>query len=287
MADFFNVGDTVARKSYNMDVIFKITEINGENANLAGLTVRILADSPLYDLIKVEKENIERVNNKIEDRCLEVIKNRNVMYKNTYYNVMKEELNQYMKQDVPRSYIKTGVILHLDGDKEYADKCRILYSRLGINNYVYYVKEEEQPKCVYALLEKIKPNILVLTGHDALKKRTHDIYDINNYKNSRYFAEAVLEARRYEHNLDSLAIFAGACQSYYEAIITAGANFASSPKRVLIDVMDPIIVAENIAMTTVDRYVKLNGIIMNTREGIKGIGGVQTRGMAREGLPKF
>ena len=287
MADFFKVGDSVARKSYNMDVIFKITEINGENANLAGLTVRILADSPLYDLKKVARENIEKINNKIEDRCMQVIKTRNTMYKNTYYNVMKEELNKYMKQDMPRSYMKAGIILHLDGDKEYADKCRILYSRLGINNFVYYVKEEEQPKCVYALLEKIKPNILVLTGHDALKKRTHDIYDINNYKNSRFFAEAVLEARRYEHNLDNLAIFAGACQSYYEAIITAGANFASSPKRVLIDVMDPIIVAENIAMTPVDRYVKLSNIIMNTREGIKGIGGLQTKGMAREGLPKF
>ena len=28
-----------------------------------------------------------------------------------------------------------------------------------------------------------------------------------------------------------LAIFAGACQSYYEAIMAAGANFASSPRK--------------------------------------------------------
>lgn len=32
-----------------------------------------------------------------------------------------------------------------------------------------------------------------------------------------------------------LVIFAGACQSYFEAIISAGANFASSPARILID----------------------------------------------------
>ncbi len=285
---FFKVGDTVARKSYNLDVIFKITEINGENASLAGLTVRILADAPLYDLQKIDKENVDRVKIKVENRCMQVLKNRNNMFNYNQYNqIMKEEINKYMKQDVPRSYIKPGIILHLDGDKEYADKCRIMYSRLGIINYVYYIKEEEQPKCVYALLQKINPDILVLTGHDAIKKRTHDIYDINNYKNSKYYAEAVKEARRYEHNMDSLAIYAGACQSYYEAIITAGANFASSPKRVLIDVMDPIIVAENIAITPVDKYVKLNTIITNTREGIKGIGGVQTKGMAREGLPAF
>lgn len=285
---FFQIGDTVARKSYGLDVVFKITEINGENAHLAGLTVRILADAPLYDLQKVSKENVEKARNRVENRYMQAVRNRNNIYNYTKYNqIFNEEINKYIKQDIPRSYIKTGVILHLDGDKEYADKCRIMYSRLGIINYVYYVKEEEQPKCIYALLQKIHPNILVLTGHDAIKKRSHDIYDINNYKNSKYFVEAVREARRYEHNMDSLAIYAGACQSYYEAIITAGANFASSPKRVLIDVMDPIIVAENIATTPVDKYVKLSSIITNTREGIKGIGGVQTKGMAREGLPAF
>lgn len=283
----FSIGDTVARKSYNLDVIFKITEINGEVASLAGLTVRILADAPLYDLKKVTKENLEKINNKIEDRYNRVIKTRGYMYKNPYNNIMKEEFNKYIKQDIPRTYLKAGSILHLDGDKEYADKCRILYSRLGINNYVYYIKEEEQPKCVYALLEKIKPSVLVLTGHDAIKKRSHDIYDINNYKNSKFFVDAVLEARRYDHNLDGLAIYAGACQSYYEAIITAGANFASSPKRVLIDIMDPIIVAESISTTPVDKYVQLNTIIANTREGVRGIGGVQTKGMAREEFPYF
>ncbi len=41
-------------------------------------------------------------------------------------------------------------------------------------------------------------------------------------------------------------IFAGACQSYFEAIISAGANFASSPARILIDFLDPIMVAEKL-----------------------------------------
>ncbi len=33
--------------------------------------------------------------------------------------------------------------------------------------------------------------------------------------------------------MDELVIFAGACQSHYEEIIKAGANFASSPHRIL------------------------------------------------------
>ena len=116
-------------------------------------------------------------------------------------------------------------------------------------------------------------------------KRRNDIYNIDNYKNSKYYIQAVLEARKYEHNLDNLVIFAGACQSYYEAIISAGANFASAPKRVLIDMMDPLIVAETIAYTPVNEFVPLENIISNTREGINGIGGLQTRGQYRVGMP--
>ena len=70
-----------------------------------------------------------------------------------------------------------------------------------------------------------------------------------------------------------------------EELIKAGANFASAPKRVLIDMLDPIIVAESVAYTPVDKFVPLAGIIANTREGLKGIGGVQTRGQYREGMP--
>lgn len=43
----FKIGDTVARKSYNYDVLFKITGIRGEMVDLVGMTVRILADAPI------------------------------------------------------------------------------------------------------------------------------------------------------------------------------------------------------------------------------------------------
>ena len=123
------------------------------------------------------------------------------------------------------------IILHIDGDLEYANKSRELYKKMGIKAYVYNIPEQEQYKQVYQLLQKIRPNILILTGHDAFIKRRNDIYNIDNYKNSKFYVQSVLEARRYEHNLDNLVIFAGACQSYYEAIMAAGANFASSPRK--------------------------------------------------------
>ncbi len=156
---------------------------------------------------------------------------------------------------------------------------------MGLTTYVYNIPESEQYKQVYSLLQRIRPNILILTGHDAFMKKRNDIYNIDNYKNSKFYVQGVLEARRYEHNLDNLVIFAGACQSYYEALVSAGANFASAPKRVLIDMMDPLIVAETIAYTPVDKYIPLSNILSNTREGINGIGGLQTRGQLRTGMP--
>ncbi|MEG0073007.1 MAG: sporulation peptidase YabG [Clostridia bacterium] len=302
MREILNVGDIVSRKSYNNDLVFKIINIKGEIADLAGITVRIAADANIRDLVKLERNKIDRILNE-NDELLKVKINRSysrICCKshnsyNSYYNpksinkVIREDLNEYTNSStlIGKQYKKPGVILHLDGDKEYTDKCRILYSRMGLVNYVYHIPESEQSKYVYNLLEKIKPNILVVTGHDAFSKRSSDIYNINSYKNSKYFVESVNEARRYDHNMDSLVIYAGACQSYYEALITAGANFASSPKRVLIDIMDPIIVAQAIAYTPVDNYISLANIIANTREGIKGIGGMQTKGQCREGLPAF
>ena len=44
-------------------------------------------------------------------------------------------------------------------------------------------------------------------------------------------------------------IIAGACQSNYEDLIKAGANFASSPKRINIHALDPAIIAVSISKT--------------------------------------
>ena len=103
--------------------------------------------------------------------------------------------------------------------------------------------------------------------------------DIYNYRNSRHFIQTVKEARRYDetHN-KNLVIFAGACQSYFEALMSAGANFASSPKRVLIDFADPLIVAEKVATTENYKYITINDIANELRDGTNGIGGTGANG---------
>ena len=286
----FRIGDIVARKSYKYDVLFKIVGFNSNGlVDLVGINVRITADAYEYDLRLIEKEELQIKLKNIEmnrkDRINRSINSMNRKNYNGYYN------KQYRENIAPEIYAKDkmykrpGRVLHIDGDEEYTTKCRELYKKLGINAYVLNIEEKEQYRQVYNLLKKLNPDILVLTGHDAFIKRRNDIYNIDNYKNSKYFVQAVLEARRYEHSLDDLVMYAGSCQSYYEAIISAGANFASAPKRVLIDMTDPIIVAQTIAYTPVNEIVSLDNIFYNTREGMNGIGGIQTKGQYRIGMP--
>ena len=124
----------------------------------------------------------------------------------------------------------TGKILHLDGDKKYSQKAYMYYKKMGLNSVVKNIPEYKQPEEVYDLLKRYNPDILVITGHDSMLKKGRDYYNLYNYKNSKYFIQTIKEARRFDKNYNkNLVIFAGACQSYFEALIAAGANFASSP----------------------------------------------------------
>ena len=149
---------------------------------------------------------------------------------------------------------------------------------MGVRAVVKNIKEKTQPMMVYSLLKYYKPDILVITGHDGMIIKEHNYYDLYNYRNSRYFIETVKEARRYEKDYNAdLTIFAGACQSYFEALMQAGANFASSPARILIDIMDPLIVAKTVATTDEFKYIMIEDIENELRDGKRGIGGIGAR----------
>ena len=57
----FKVGDIVARRSYNYDVLFKIKNIRSDMADLVGITVRIVADAPIYDLKYIPPEESNKI----------------------------------------------------------------------------------------------------------------------------------------------------------------------------------------------------------------------------------
>ena len=175
--------------------------------------------------------------------------------------------------------IITGKILHLDGDRRYSQKSYNYYKKLGLNAIVKNIPEYKQPKEVYRLLKIYNPDILVITGHDGMIKRGTNYNDVYNYRNSRHFISTVKEARRYDkENNKKTVIFAGACQSYFEAIMSAGANFASSPARILIDFVDPLVVAEKVATTEQYKYITIDDIAKELRDGKKGVGGIGSNG---------
>lgn len=259
----FKKGDIVGRISYNKDVIFEITDIIKVNNNniyiLKGITERIQADSIKEDLELIDKrivqDRIRNIENKMTKRIEECLKNQNRTIKN----------------------IELGKILHLDGDKRYSEKSMKYYKSLGLNAIVKNIPENRQAQVIKELLERYKPDILIITGHDGMIKKGTGFNDIYNYRNSRYFINTVNEARKWSQNKD-LAIFAGACQSYYEAIMASGANFASSPGRIMIDFIDPLIVAERIATTENTKYLTIRDIKDELRDGEQGIGGIGTMG---------
>ena len=174
--------------------------------------------------------------------------------------------------------IRTGKILHLDGDRRYSIKSVNYYKKMGLNAIVKSIPENIQPLLVRQLLEKYNPDILVVTGHDEMLKKGMNYSNIHNYRNSQNFIYTVKEARKWAKPSKKLVIFAGACQSFFEAIIEAGANFASSPGRILIDFKDPLIVAEKIALTDETKFISGYEISKIIKEGMKGVGGIGATG---------
>lgn len=255
-------GDNVTRNSYNNDIIFKVDKIiktsnNVKVAILKGIDIRIVADAQIQDLKLVSRQ--EKQDSEAE-------------FEKKFKNINNNDDERI------KGIIKTGKILHLDGDKKYAGKSIMYYKKMGLNAVVKNIAENKQPKVIKQLLMLYNPDILVITGHDGMIKKGYNYNDIYNYRNSRYFVETVIRARRWEQGANRMAIFAGACQSYYEAIMEAGANFASSPARILIDFKDPLIVAEKIAITDANKYVTINDIKDELRDGENGVSGIGSRG---------
>lgn len=263
-------GDIVGRKSYGKDVFFIVdnilkTRLDNQFALLKGLNIRVMADSPLEDLEIISKEDV--INSiRLSDINLE-----------ERIKIGKSKVNNFLK----RQKIYTGKILHLDGDRKYSEKSARYYNRIGLNAVVKNIAENRQSKVVMPLLNKYNPDILIITGHDAMLKNGSNYNNIYNYRNSRHFIDTVKEARKWGANSDKLVIFAGACQSFYEGIMSAGADFASSPGRILIDFVDPLIVAEKIAITEEYIFVSSSEISREIKEGARGVSGIGARGKSK------
>ena len=281
------IGDIVVRKSYDKDITFKIIDVKKENGNtiyiLKGINIRIIADSKKDDLEKVGKEFVGEKDKILNSRVRKAIKNAVSLRGDI---ASRSNKSSKVKPSNELMFGRPGKILHVDGDDEYMETCLKVYKQLSLDAVGKAIPEREQPNVIVDLVKEYKPDIVVLTGHDGVIKNADDYLDLDCYRNSKYYMESVKALRNYNSSYDELVIFAGACQSCYESMLDAGANFASSPNRVLIHCLDPVFVCEKIAYTRIDKVVSITEVIENTITGIKGVGGLQTRGKYREGYPK-
>ncbi len=257
------VGDLVTRQSYNNDMVFKVIDIIDDEYILRGEDIRLIADSFIDDLLIHD-------NSKISDDERKFI----------------DSIKEFTQLDRSDYFYLPGKILHIDADDDYLNRCLKFYEEnnliaIGIKEKEFNIKDK-----IIELLNEYNPNIVVITGHDAYYKKKGNITDLEAYRNSSNFIEAVKEARKYESSHEKLYIIAGACQSNYEELIKAGANFASSPKRINIHALDPAIIASKLSTSAITKDIDLKGILDKTKYGTNGVGGLLTKGTMYIGYPR-
>jgi len=279
--------DIVGRVSYHCDILFRVIDIQEQNgrriAILYGEDIRIIADAPIEDLIAISqsmRQEIEREFLSLEEQSLQLFRQDvDLLKQRQEYQITEGYSKQFNYFQMP------GRVLHLDGDPTYLEKCLILYEKIGVPVTGIHCSEKEMPIKISQLIDYYRPDILVITGHDSYSKAKGKKTDINAYRHSKHFVQTVREARKKIPHLDQLVIFAGACQSHFESIIHAGANFASSPYRVNIHALDPVYIVAKISFTPFMERINVWDVLRNTLTGEKGLGGIETKGVLRTGMP--
>ena len=269
MAKTFKIGDIVARSSYELDTMFRIERLDRDIAQLKGVFFRFNADAPISDIELVCDDELRGAKMAEEKKIAEVMPPPNL------------EKIRNLRQD--SNFYISGRILHVDGDDEYLERSAKLYENANVYATTIFVKEPLMAEKVPDLVRQLRPNIVVITGHDAIEDKSQ-ADTLKGYRSSQYFVNTVNELRKMEPSLDYLVIIAGACQSHFEALIGSGANFASSPQRINIHALDPAIVAATVALTPYEDEVNLKEALEKTITKIAGIGGLQTKGTLRYGI---
>ena len=115
----FNIGDYVARNSYNNDLIFKIIRIENDIYYLKGVSVRLYADSFKEDLLIcndfTEKDTFKPTIDEYRDATALVASE----YENVYFMDNLKELP--ITYDNYKQYLCDGLHLNAEGQKIYTD----------------------------------------------------------------------------------------------------------------------------------------------------------------------
>lgn len=247
------VGDKVTIISEKPKIVYVVDSVNENVLTVSGLNYRIRRNVRIDEVVFAREDEIEK----------EVTEARKI-----YYNITSSTRHSKDK------YL-LGTILHVDGDKRYLDKCLKLYEEIGCYAYGINIKESMMSEVIDEILREIRPDIIVITGHDSYNNQ--GLAELKNYNNTENFIEVIKKIRLTRSSFDC-CIIAGACQSNFEALIAAGANFASSPKRINIHTYDPAVIAVKVASTSFMQIVNFKDVLKYIKGGREAFGGVETLG---------
>ena len=113
MNKLFKIGDYVTRNKYGNDILFKITDIKGDQIILSGVDLRLYADAKITDLTH-----------------------------STYHKKKETVVINNLRTD--EYFYVPGTILHLDSDKDYLKDCINYYNienNLLVESQTYIKKD--------------------------------------------------------------------------------------------------------------------------------------------------
>ena len=142
------IGDVVARKSYQLDLLFRVidvktTDTGKQLAILYGDEVRLIADANCIDLIVVDEE--EKSNRKLKEQ--EIIDQSTFLFRQDY-QLLREKQEYYATSSYSHNeefFHIPGRVLHIDGDPHYLQKCLSLYEKIGVPVNGVHISENEMP----------------------------------------------------------------------------------------------------------------------------------------------
>ena len=171
------VGDIVVRKSYDKDITFKIIDIKEVEGKplyvLKGISIRIIADAFSNDLEEVDEEYIgtkEKIlNSRVNDAINKAIGLRGDIAAREAI-MSRGSKSQKQINSMPNKELmfgRPGKILHIDGDKDYLERCLRYYNNINLMAMGICEEENNVPLKIREYLEEISGKDLAVIITDT------------------------------------------------------------------------------------------------------------------------
>src|SRR5690242_8206620 len=107
-------GDLVVRKSYGGDITFRVEMVQQDEVIIKGTDYRLIADSPLHDLVRVPESTIKRRTRQAHIKMLQSVEALEEKNKRQQAEIsMADPVHSSAYFEMP------GKVLQLDGDPNY------------------------------------------------------------------------------------------------------------------------------------------------------------------------